>query len=177
MCLNEPYAQILFILKRGGRSQITWKKYPSATGHIDLKARRQKNLRCTAMVNWSQKCTILVLPQSQNSVVYYDEEKAQNCKIIDLKEVMLPSESVFFGHETVEHASCGWKGSDSLRHRLFLIPEGMGLRTEVVFAYEDAMQRMVWNRREVLLRNVDPLNVSDEEEGDDDNVSGNMNGV
>lgn len=70
----------------------------------------------------------------------------------------------------MQHSAGVWNGSHGLIIHLYLISEGAALKDAVVVAYKNSMQRVVQNKHEVLLGDVDPLYMFAEKEGSDDNL-------
>lgn len=60
-----------------------------------------------------------------------------------MKKVKVPREGVLFEHGNVQHAASGWKGNHGLKYVLYSTPEDVNLKSGVVFANGDSIQREV----------------------------------
>lgn len=100
----------------------------------------------------------------------FDKMKAMLCKRNMMELLKLLKEYIIFGHGTGQLAGSGWKKEHELQYHQYPIHKDVELKDAVVFAYGAYKYRNVGDKCKVLLGDVDPLYIFDEEKGADNNV-------
>lgn len=107
---------------------------------------------------------------------YYEEEAAP-CDVVNMENVQLPMERIFFEQGSVQHTEGGWKGNRGLQFHLYLFFEILDLKRAVAFAYADSMKRILQNKRKDIIGDVDPLYLVDDNKSADYSMYSNMASV
>lgn len=86
------------------------------------------------ILNGLKKSTTSAAPESHNYVFYFDEKKANLCKVIRMEEVAMDRDHVFLRHGNVQHAGNGYRGKYKLRYHVYLNPEDVDFNKAVAWA-------------------------------------------
>lgn len=108
---------------------------------------------------------------SHNKELRSDKKNDNLSKLIKTEDVRMSGEYVRLEHGSVQYVGDGRKANHGVRNPVHRILEDMDLKDVVAFSYNNSKQIDVRNKRKVLLGNVNPLYLSDENENADDSMS------
>ncbi len=160
---NVDDAEHLLLPVTGGRFLYTGWKAGDQTGHNDFAIRPAELLPGVFVIlTGPQEVALWVMNHSHKYVFYPDSVKKTLCENLRLEKIIIPGNSVFFGHGYLHHAGSGWSGSGCLRYHTYLRPDKVDLPDAIHFSLGGVSAHMydssgakVKTRTRISRRNTD----------------------
>lgn len=125
----------LYFPATGGRFLVTGKDCPAQTGHNDFEHTKESGPGFFVITTGFQAANLWVADGSNKGVNLPDKRKLCTEHCSWMREITITPNSVFFGHGFLQHAGAAWSGTNSIRHHIYLIPDGHPLKDALSFAY------------------------------------------
>lgn len=127
------------IPKTGGRFLMTGKGCLPQTGHNDFPHTLETNSPGYFAIVTMEETGLYVCDFSNQFVFSSDAQKKHLVQGLAMTHIIIPANSIFFGHGHLQHAGDGYRGSRCLRYHIYFAPTGYRIGDSISFAYNDSL--------------------------------------